>query len=295
MSGNEGSLVGLLTGASITAVSSRVHLPSTFQQQHRALVLRYLEGRERIIGAEWPKLMEALDLLSTAFVLTEAGPLSFPEIYRQQVEERYAAPFIERLYALEDVERESPRLRAAVARAIVRTLSTTGLYDPSMPDSRLLLAYCLYWWYAFSKGYAFEVYVYRDLASAGIRFRAHDLRSPAGRRSTHDLEVLGFKGDVKTSTYFLWLKRARALVHDFYITRIYVPGQPVRMLVVFARENMWEEIDGEALGAVVEDLPKVLPKPARIQHGDVEFVVVDYEIWKQKVLERQQEVADGSE
>ena len=276
-------------------MSSQVHLPSAFQQEHRALVLRYFEGKEGISGTEWPKLMEALDLLNAAVILTEAGPLSFPEIYRQQVEERYAASFIERLYALEDVERDSPRLRAAVARAIVRTLGMAGLYDPSVPDSRLLLAYCLYWWYAFSKGYAFEIYVYRDLVSAGIRFRAHDLRSPVGRRSAFDLEVLGFQGDVKTSTYFLWLKRTQSLPHDFYITRIYLPHQSTRALVVFVRETMWEEIDGETVSTVVEDLPKIFPKPARIRHRNVEFIVVGYELWKQKVLQRQQEVPDENE
>jgi len=267
----------------------KVLLPSGLQQDHRSLVLRYLEDSTRLSGTEWPKLMEAFDLLNAATVVTEAEQLSFSGVYRQQVEEQYAAAFMERLYTVTDVEKETPRLRATVSRVIVRALIEARLYRPEVPDSRFLLAYCLYWWYAFSKGYAFEVYIFRDLAGAGIQFRAHDLRSPAGRRSPYDLEVLGFRGDVKTSTYFLWLGRAQSLPHDFYITRLYTPGQRSRTLVVFAQESMWEEIDGETPMTIIESVPDVLPTPARLQHRDFEIIVADYEMWKQKVLRRQQE------
>lgn len=267
-------------------------LPQDLQQDHRSLVLRYLEDSSKISGTEWPKLMEAFDLLNAATVVTEAGQLSFSGVYRQQVEEQYATAFIERLYTVTDVEKETPRLRAAVSRAIVRTLMEAGLYRPEVPDSRFLLAYCLYWWYAFSKGYAFEVYIFRDLASAGIQFRAHDLRSPSGRRSPYDLEILGFRGDVKTSTYFLWLGRAQSLPHDFYITRLYAAEQRSRTLVVFVQEGMWAEIDGETLMTVLENVPDILPTPARVQHRNLEIIVADYEMWKRKVLRRQKEASN---
>ncbi len=120
----------------------KVLLPSDLRQNHRSLVLRYLEDSSRISGSEWPKLMEAFDLLNAATVVTEAEQLSFPEVYRQQVEGPYAAAFIERLYTVADVEKETPRLRATVSRVIVRALIEARLYRPEVPGSRFLLAYC---------------------------------------------------------------------------------------------------------------------------------------------------------
>jgi len=203
----------------------QILLPEGFTAQHRSLALVYVRGKETIPGADWPRFMEAFDLLRHAAVMIGRERHTFPAIYRELVEDRYAARFIEQLHILLDVEKESARLRAAGSRAITRSLQETGYYRPDIPDSRLLLAYMLYWWNSWGKGYALEVYIYRDLAKAGIRFRAHDLRSPAGRYSPYDLEVLGFRGDVKTSTYFLWATRTCGLEQDFYISRLYIPGQ----------------------------------------------------------------------
>ena len=67
---------------------------------------------------------------------------------------RYATPFIEGLLDLEDVERGSIPLWAAAARHIYRDLTEMGLHDPERyPESRLLMAYCLYWWQSFCKGH----------------------------------------------------------------------------------------------------------------------------------------------
>ncbi len=270
-------------------------LPEDFTAQHRSLVLAYVRGKDMIPGADWPRLMKAFDLLHNAAVMIGRERHAFPAIYRALIEDRYAARFIEQLYTLPDVERESARLRAAVSQTIARSLQEAGYYQPDIPDSRLLLAYILYWWNSWSKGYALEVYIYRDLAKAGIQFRAHDLRSPTGRYSPYDLEVLGFRGDIRTSTYFLEAARTRGLEHDFYITRLYTPERGAETLVVLLKSSVWEEIDGETVAVALEQAAEVFPVAACVIHRGVELVVMDYEVWKEKVLIKQQEATYGDD
>lgn len=268
-------------------MTTHILLPKGFTARHRSLVLAYVRGKETIPGADWPHLMEAFDLLHNAAVMIGRERRAFPTIYRELVEDHYAARFIEQLYTLTDVEKESARLRAAVARAVIRSLQKADYYQPDIPKCRLLLAYILYWWNSWSKGYAFEVYIYRDLLKAGIRFQAHDLRSPAGRYSPYDLEVLGFRGDIRTSTYFLRAARTQGLEHDFYISRLYTPEQRARMLVVFLKSDVWEEIDGATVAVALEQAAEIFPAVARITYRGVELIVADYEVWKEKVLIKQ--------
>jgi hypothetical protein len=67
------------------------------------------------------------------------------------------------------------------------------------------------------------------------------------------------------------------------------------MLVAFFKSRMWEDIDGETLAVALEQAAKVLPAAACVTHRGVELVVVDYEVWKEKVLIKQQEVAYGND
>ena len=41
---------------------------------------------------------------------------------------------------------------------------------------------------------------------------------------------------------------------------------------------MWNVINGETQLCRFDDLPNVLPKPAKIQVGELTFVVVDYDV-----------------
>ncbi len=54
--------------------------------------------------------------------------------------------------------------------------------------------------------------------------------------------------------------------------------------VVFLRKQFWDEIDGETCRSTLALLPHVLPKPALIIHHGVLWVVVDYALWKEKIL-----------
>jgi hypothetical protein len=264
----------------------QVLLPAEFRQEHWHIVLNFARRGHEFGRAEWRAVIAAFDLLKNAAVLADRGLLPFPFIYRQQVEEPYADEFIEALYEAEDVAAASIRLWATVARAIESRLAQAGLYRPEVPATRLIVAYCLYWWRSFTLGYTLEIEIQRDLEASGIHFHAHDLRRPEERLSPYDLEVLGFKGDVKTSVYFLQAARTQTLLHDFYITRI--RGQRrTQTLVVFVQADMWQTIDGETLLVLLEQVADTLPQAARIVHQEIQLTVVEYETWKAKVKRRQ--------
>ena len=265
----------------------QILLPADFRERHRHIVLEFLRRGHTFGRDEWRQVIVAFDLLKNAAVLTDRGLLPFPIMYRQHIEDRYADDFIEHLYLDAQVEEEHVSRWAVVARAIDPHLAEAGLVRPDLPATRLVLAYCLYWWKAFALGYALEVDIQRDLAASGIEFEAHDLRRREDRLSPYDLKVLGFKGDIKTSTYFLQAARTQALSHDFYITRIQ-GRQRSRTLVVFMQPEMWSTIDGDTLLVLLEQVADTLPDSMRIVHRDMELTVVDYEIWKNKVRRCQQ-------
>jgi hypothetical protein len=228
----------------------------------------------------------AFDLLNNAVVASPAGFLPFPVIYRQQVEDRYADAFIEHLYQVERVEQTSIKLWAEVAGKITIDLARAGLYRDELPVTRYLLAYCLYWWRSFTAGYALEIEIQQDLTNAGIEFVAHDLHHREERLSPYDLLVSGFKGDVKTSTYFLQAARSRSLAHDFYITRV-GGRRGVRTLVVFIQTTMWQAIDGDTLLVLLEEIADTLPDALHIVHQGLQLTVIDYDLWKTKMVSYQ--------
>ena len=59
------------------------------------------------------------------------------------------------------------------------------------------------------------------------------------------------------------------------------------MLVVFLKRPAWDVIDGETQPATLAALPGILPTVAEIKHGGRPLIVVEYEEWKARVLERQ--------
>ncbi len=265
----------------------QVLLPAEFDQEHRRIVLDFARRGHEFGRAEWRKAIAAFDLLKNAAVLTEHGLLPFPIIYRQHVEELHADEFIVALYQAEHIADTGASRWATVARAVEPHLAQAGLSRPDVPATRLIVAYCLYWWRAFTLGYTLEIEIQRDLEASGIQFQAHDLRRPEDRLSPYDLEVLGFKGDIKTSVYFLQAARTRTLLHNFYITRIR-GQQRTRTLVVFVQADMWQTIDGETLLVLLEQVADTLPQAVRIVHEGVELTVIEYETWKSKVKRYQE-------
>jgi hypothetical protein len=148
-----------------------VRLPPGFTDVHKEITRRFVQG-ESFSQAERALLFEAFDLLHKAEVITEAGWESFVTAYERLVEAPFANYYLQGLVEAQDIEATAEPLRAQVSRRIMPTLREAGLVDPAEPSSFYLLAYCLYWWYAFARGYAFEVEVLRDLEASGILYQA---------------------------------------------------------------------------------------------------------------------------
>lgn len=268
-------------------------LPAGFTETERALVLRYLEDVAGP-GQDWPGLVRTFNRLREAIVFVPGkGHRTFASLYTHLIDSHLTGPFITALYKLDDLEQGSAILWAAGARQVKSLLEMAELYAADDPPTRLLLAYCLYWWHAMAKGYTFEVEIFRDLRQSGVSFTAHDLHSRSERFTPYDLIASGFRGDVKTSTYFLSLTGG-VLGNDFYITRLWLSKARSQTLVVFLKPLMWDEIDGETLLVAWRELESCLPQPVRIAHRGGELVVSDYEAWKEKMraYQTRQEVRD---
>jgi len=259
-----------------------IRLPVNFTVAHRAVVLRFVQGKPTN-EAQYAAQFEAFDVLCQA----AAGDDTFTAFYERVVEEPSADPFITALLDAPDPQAAASALRREVNQRIPAMLRHAGCSDLYQAPQFYLLAYCLYWWYAFTVGYTFEVTILRDLTTSGVAFHAHDLRDRQARRSPFDLVVLGFTGDVKTSTYFLHAIRSRGLPADFYITRLYDQPGRAQIRVVFLKQPAWDAIDGETLPTTLAALPGILPTVAEIEHDGQTLIVVEYEEWKIRVLKRQ--------
>ena len=256
--------------------------PTGFTETEQIIVLRYLESVTGP-GQDWAEIVRAFNHLREAIVVIPGkGQRTFASVYNHLVDSYLTDPFITALYDLDDLEQGSVDLWAAGARQIRPLLKRAGLYAATDSPTRLLLAYCLYWWHATAKGYAFEMQIFRDLERSGVHFTAHNIRLRSERFTPYDLIVSGFRGDVKTSTYFLNLV-SQVLKSEFYITRLWLSKTRSRLLVLFLRTSMWDEIDGDTLLVARHELASRLPQPVRIAHQGGELVVLDYEMWKEKM------------
>ena len=275
------------------SIIRRVIIPPEVTAEHRHVVRRYVESISGLPAHDWPLATEAFNLLRHAVIIRhDHRAYTFAQIYDELVDARYATPFIKALYDLDDIRQGSTALWVVGAQQVYQDLTDAGVHEPAgHPNSRLLMAYCLYWWQSFCKGYAFEVEIFRDLEQSGLRFEPHDLIDPAARRSPYDLVMSNFRGDVKTSTYFLQKASRQTVSSDFFITRVWLPGQRARILVVFLHDLTWDAIDSETLLARLAELETVLPHPARIAYHGGELVVTEYGHWKDKM--RQYQISRG--
>ena len=98
--------------------------------------------------------------------------------------------------------------------------------------------------------------------------------------------MLGFRGDIKRSLFFLQTLRGRRLPYTFYIVRV-TQARCSRTLIVMMRQAMWAAIDGETILATLSNLADVLPDTARVRISGVEVIVADYGLWKHLVRQRQ--------
>jgi len=269
----------------------RIDVPAELTEAHLRAISRYLVDRFGLSDVEWSHLLVAMDILRRATLTQGNRRWTFAALYRQLVDDVYADGYIAACYGFADVATEGERLRAAIARQIVHVLRERGFYSHRVPESQILAAFMVYWWESFARGYAFEVEIFRDLVASGIVFTGHALRSRRERWSRHDLVVLGYRGDIKLSTYFLHVRRNRLAAQEFCITRLYHRPTHQWKRVVLLREHVWRTLNGEPRSvATPDDVWDIFPGAARLRLQRQTWVVVLYEWWKERVYQLQSEV-----
>ena len=258
------------------------------------LLRRYLTESHLFSGQEWRDLRRVIDKLANCKVRFGTKPYRFVQFYRTFVNGTYAYPFLSELAKLTDVDREGQKLQARVARQIWKWLRLNGVQPGLVSFAEYLVAFCLYRWGAFARGHVFEAAILRDLKQAGIEFAPHD--PIAERFAPYDLYVPGLGyGDVKTSVYFLDKLTADVPPADFYVTRLYVPRSREHRRVVFVTIRAWYRLWRQKRAPqeiVVSSLPEAaahFPQPTQVQLEHLTWIVVEYETWKQILLQLQQE------
>jgi hypothetical protein len=83
--------------------------------------------------------------------------------------------------------------------------------------------------------------------------------------------------------------RTESLPHDFYLTRLYNVTSRQWRHVAIMRAAMWNVLDGEPTLTTWEDVWTVLPGIAQVDPVGKAWVIVLYEQWKERVLQRQRE------
>jgi len=266
----------------------KITLPETFTPQHQDILKRYLQDDRSLNTDEWQLLYTGIDILGTARINIDGTFTTFRQVYERHIDARWATPYLDRLLALTDIADESPALIAEFARRIAPYLEQTGLLLPDQALSWLLYVYCVYWWQAFARGYAFEVQIVRDMQASGLTLHYHDLLDPVERHSVADVLVLDMMGDIKTSTYFLQWAASHQLSNDFYVTRLW-DGKRSYVLVVFQQPSAWKKINGGTVKGRLNTLLTLLPRPVELRQGRFTLIVVEYTEWKRRILRAQKE------
>lgn len=257
-----------------------IHLNPRLTPEHQAVILKYLRNPRGLSKAEWTTAFIAFDTLRSCRIVHDGKSQTFAQFYEEVFDRPYGSALIAELLALDDVEGEGARRAEAMGR---QALAASGLSTTPTEEQRLLVTYCLYWWGAFAKGYITEVTIFRDLEQSGIIFHAHDLSQFAERFSPDDLTVSSMRGDIKASTYFLHTARHFPLRHDFYIATLFDPRTRERQRVVIMQTAAWDRIDGDTQATELEQAVSLLPQPVTILIKEQRLVVVEYNLWKEKI------------
>jgi hypothetical protein len=222
---------------------------------HRRVLHEYLRGEGRLTREQWHVLREAIDLLEQSSLVINEQEYTFKRFYNEFIDKRFSEPFLKALVHVTDVDKEAARLQAATAREIVAAVRRQEFYRQGDSNSHLLLTFCLYWWASFAIGYhkplalvseanIFEVEIFRDLEAVEIPFVSHEITNRVERLSAYDLTVLGLRGDIKYSTYFLTAEGTQTTEIDFFITQLFDETKARWEKVVFLTPTAWTVING---------------------------------------------------
>lgn len=267
---------------------TQIILPTRLTPPHLGAVLTYFEIADRLRATDWKLALAAFDMLGNAVLITGQQRKSFRQFYESAVEHRYADEFLTALLDAPDHESKGKTLQQQVAAEMLAQLEKDGLYHEDLTDSEYLAAYCLYWWTSFARGYRFEVAILRELEADSIAFTSHDLLIRAERLAPYDLVVSRRLGDIKHTTYFLYVARSFPLRCDFYITRLYDTRRRLYQPIVLLTEAAWHDLNGPVMTATLETAADLFPEPVQIVFERQNFIVVTFAHWKKQVLRRQQ-------
>jgi len=248
---------------------------------------QYVLDSSRLQREQWRQLREVMAILARSLVTITGHTRTFERFYYEEVDILHAELFLSRLVTCADVERDGTRMQAGIARAVLERFQNQGFFLPGIVETYYLLAFCLYRWWNFARGYIFEVSIFRDLAQSGIVFIAHDLSKHGERYSDCDLVVLGLKGDIKRSLYFLDDLASTPLAHDFYLTRLFHPQTRCPLLIAVMTERAWNKINGDTVIVPMEEAAWYLPGVVQADIQDITLFIADYNFWKEKVRAEQ--------
>jgi hypothetical protein len=260
-----------------------IHIVGEITDADLLILRRYLADAIQFSEAEWRQLRNVIDRLAQSELNFDERRYTFRRFYTTYINGTYARPFLQQLQSLADLQREGAALQASLARKIMNWLASNGLSPTQVPHADLLLIYCLYWWAAFARGYLFEQVIIRDLLASQVLFTAHEVTYGRERYSQYDLQISGMgKGDIKTSLYFL--DDFPDPPADFYITQLYDARQGRLQRVVFLLPDHWKQINGAPKAATITNAPQLFPAPVSLQISGKHWVMVEYSIWKSRLL-----------
>lgn len=274
--------------------AAQIVFPTMLTELHQQLMVRYSRLPRAITRAEWVQALEAFDMLHTGRITQGRSSRTFQRFYQDAIDTVHATLFLEELLKTSNVETDGSSLITSYWQKIASELNAQGITAESM-EGCVLIAYCLYWWQSFGKGYIREIAIFRDLEQSGILYEAHDLRDPIQRRSVYDLTVLNQRGDIKTSTYFLHSARMFPLRCAFYIIRLFDTKNNRWLDIVMLKRDAWDKLNGEPIASDWSTVSSVLPAAAQVEIRGESLVVVLYTEWKERVLSRQSDIGDEIE
>jgi hypothetical protein len=180
-----------------------ITFPETLTPARRDAVLRHLTVQGTLSKTDWQQALVGFDALHLATITWAGQTATFRQFYRHVIDEPYATRLLTAIHATADVESVGRRVSAEIGREIFVELQRLGGGKPQTFQEQILLAYCLYWWQSFAKGYIIQFTVYRDLTASGVQFDGIDPLDLQQRYAADDLIVSGWRGDIKASTYFI--------------------------------------------------------------------------------------------
>jgi len=268
---------------------SSIKLADGLTEEHQVALLKSITNPVAANSQERQYLLDGIDLLRSSHVEIDGQRLSFANFFDRFIDAIYTDQFIALALESKQIVADGQRHKKKIVEEIRARFVQENWFRRDVPETRFLIAFCLYWWNAFATGYIFEIEVFQDLRNAGLLFQAHDLRKRSERYSFADLTIFAWRGDIKSSTYFFSVARTSVLSHDFYITRYYDQRKQQYHWFVILRPELWNKIDGTTQPMIFPNWPADFSQPVTFDFQGTNWVAVSYQIWKNNMLIYQQQ------